>query len=562
MAQSHIHIIPIGFDIERLYLPITRGDLEADEAILMRTREDPALARNAFRQIERELESHDIEVRDQKIDAYDYLDLFAESYDLLEEHLVDTNSHVYLNVSSMPRTVAFGLSDASAMIAFEHPHLRHRIHTYYSAPEEYYAPHLVDMLEESDSVLAMIERQLTSSRTKNELHNLAQMHADVHGVSDQLDEGISLGMDRTFLENFQEEIRDTRDEESELEASEEFAATVSSLADPEFLQQVHTELEQHDLHIPEYENKLSRFKLFVQALLEANPETDTEFEPPLQHIQDAHDNLEEAFDELVYELDDIAEEVQLHKDEVQDMLRRVDRYGLSEGARDLAEGRRYVEFPVPTEPPERSMELAILAALNDQPEIESNTEVGHTISRLTAQVVQNNPGGVVEKLVESKRQRTDVRKSSQADFRKAVSREVRNRDYSRSMEESISDLLDELYETTRQTTLPNTDSDVEQTREEFIESLDTIVDDRESLAETFGSRVQYNLRILSQKGYVTRESRGRSTATMLNDIGELWLHTHDVEEILLESTGGLLRKPLASLFVDVAIEILEAQDSG
>lgn len=48
-----------------------------------------------------------------------------------------------------------------------------------------------------------------------------------------------------------------------------------------------------------------------------------------------------------------------------------------------------------------------------------------------------------------------------------------------------------------------------------------------SYDESFRSKVQYNARTLAEKGYITRESHGRSYRVELSLLGAVWMQTHD-----------------------------------
>lgn len=178
MSQD-IHIIPVGFDYERLFLPITQGNLEADKVILINSsKEDEEAAQDLASNMTEKLKymfeialGIDAEV-DHLEEIYDYKELYQEAYRRISEQ-IDDEKNVWINISSMPRTVAFAFATAANSIIVENPGFRNQIHTYYVSPQEYLSTEMRKELEA-------------------ELDFLNSLPDDTDGVQDRIDriEGI------------------------------------------------------------------------------------------------------------------------------------------------------------------------------------------------------------------------------------------------------------------------------------------------------------------------------------------------------------------------------------
>lgn len=153
--DEHVHFIPVGFDFERLIFPISKGDLEADRVILFQTKKDSKensareLAGNMIERLEDSFGLIDVSVEIRNFDVdelYDYEGLYPEAYEQILDEL-EMESEVYLNISSMPRTVAFAFATAADSIVAEEPDYRDKLHTYYVAPENYLVLEMIETLE-------------------------------------------------------------------------------------------------------------------------------------------------------------------------------------------------------------------------------------------------------------------------------------------------------------------------------------------------------------------------------------------------------------------------------
>ncbi|MDB9247922.1 DUF6293 family protein [Halorubrum ezzemoulense] len=165
---ERVHIIPVGFDFERLIYPISQGQMEADRVVLITHEGDPddeatnkaaELASNMTRRLEDSFKLIDIEVERESVDIedmFDYETLYPMAYDYILNELKAENE-VFVNIASMPRTVAFAFATAADSIIAEFHEdmgeIRDRLHTYYVSPEEYLVHRMMEVLENAADTL-------------------------------------------------------------------------------------------------------------------------------------------------------------------------------------------------------------------------------------------------------------------------------------------------------------------------------------------------------------------------------------------------------------------------
>lgn len=172
-----VHIIPVGFDYERLLHPISKGNLDADRVRILhsaRTTDDPEireLAETMVEKLEYAFESHlDIETHVETVeDIFEYKLAYQKAHEMITKEIDDEND-IWINISSMPRTVAFAFATAANALIIENTERRDRIHTYYVSPERYF---VIDMLNE-------LRDERTFLKTLNERY-------DDHEIEERLD---------------------------------------------------------------------------------------------------------------------------------------------------------------------------------------------------------------------------------------------------------------------------------------------------------------------------------------------------------------------------------------
>ena len=157
----HTHIVPVGFDYDRLIAPLVRDQLDVDRVVLLEgavgSEANVEYSRKLAKKLQKdftnllgaETEEYVIE------DVYDYDAAFEQAYDLINGEL-DTGSEVWVNVSAMPRTVSFAFATAAHSIMVEREGDRDRIHTYYTVPEKYLETELAEELRAQCELLETI----------------------------------------------------------------------------------------------------------------------------------------------------------------------------------------------------------------------------------------------------------------------------------------------------------------------------------------------------------------------------------------------------------------------
>ena len=155
------HIVPVGFDYDRLIAPLVRDQFDVDRVILL----EGAVGSEANVEYSRDLSGRlETDFRNllgaetERVvvaDVYDYDAAFEQAYDLINETLDASEAGgVWVNVSAMPRPVSFAFATAAHSIMVERQADRDRIHTYYTAPEKYLETELAEELRATRDLLA------------------------------------------------------------------------------------------------------------------------------------------------------------------------------------------------------------------------------------------------------------------------------------------------------------------------------------------------------------------------------------------------------------------------
>ncbi|MFB6308442.1 MAG: DUF6293 family protein [Haloarculaceae archaeon] len=177
------HIVPVGFDYDRLIAPLVREQLDVDRVVLL----EGAVGSEANVEYSRRL-AEKLETDYRNLlgatterfvveDVYDYDDAFEQAFELINAELDrGEDAEVWVNISAMPRTVSFAFATASHSIMVEREGDRDRIHTYYTVPEKYLETELaeelrqgIDLLEEvratvDEETRARVDERLDSAR--------------------------------------------------------------------------------------------------------------------------------------------------------------------------------------------------------------------------------------------------------------------------------------------------------------------------------------------------------------------------------------------------------------
>jgi len=160
------HVVPVGFDYDRMIAPLIRDQFDVDRVILLEgtvgSEGNVEYSRNIARKLEQDF--HNLlgaeTVRERLEDVYDYDAAFERAYDLINAELdreegVDESDEreVWVNLCSMPRPVSFAFATAAHSIMVERQADRDRIHTYYTAPEKYLETELAEELRATRDLL-------------------------------------------------------------------------------------------------------------------------------------------------------------------------------------------------------------------------------------------------------------------------------------------------------------------------------------------------------------------------------------------------------------------------
>ncbi|MCX2819955.1 DUF6293 family protein [Haladaptatus sp. F3-133] len=147
------HVVPVGFDYDRLIAPLVRDKVDVDRAVLL---EGSRGSSDVARKLREEFASlFDAETTTVKVDdVYDYDGVFATAYGVLRDERDDGNE-VRVNVSAMPRPVSFAFTNAAQHVVVEDEEARGSILAYYTAPERYLE---TELAEEVDELVRLMRR--------------------------------------------------------------------------------------------------------------------------------------------------------------------------------------------------------------------------------------------------------------------------------------------------------------------------------------------------------------------------------------------------------------------
>ncbi|WP_338729644.1 DUF6293 family protein [Haladaptatus sp. DJG-WS-42] len=150
-SYDQTHVVPVGFDYDRLIAPLVRDQHSVDRVILLEgavgSEANVAYSKRLAKKLERDF-SNLLGAETERLviaDVYDYDTAFEQAYDLVNDEL-DADNEVWVNLSAMPRTVSFAFAMAAHSVMVERQEDRERIHTYYTAPEKYLETELAEVL--------------------------------------------------------------------------------------------------------------------------------------------------------------------------------------------------------------------------------------------------------------------------------------------------------------------------------------------------------------------------------------------------------------------------------
>ncbi|SNZ06547.1 aspartate kinase [Natronoarchaeum philippinense] len=156
------HIVPVGFDYDRLIAPLVRDQLDVDRVILLEgavgSEANVEYAQNLSEKLEKDFRNLLGAETDRFVleDVYDYDAAFEEAFAMINDEL-DRGNEVWVNISAMPRPVSFAFATAAHSIMVERQEDREKIHTYYTAPEKYLETELAKELRKQRELLADLQ---------------------------------------------------------------------------------------------------------------------------------------------------------------------------------------------------------------------------------------------------------------------------------------------------------------------------------------------------------------------------------------------------------------------
>ncbi|WP_302081446.1 DUF6293 family protein [Salinibaculum rarum] len=184
------HIVPVGFDYDRLIAPLVREQMDVDRVILLEgavgSEANVEYSRRLAEKLEQDYRNL-LGAETERVvieDVYDYDTAFEQAFELINAELdrkgegeSSASGEVWVNISAMPRTVSFAFATAAHSIMVEREDDRRRIHTYYTVPEKYLETELaeelrrqIDLLEDvrddtGDDEDERVAERLDSART-------------------------------------------------------------------------------------------------------------------------------------------------------------------------------------------------------------------------------------------------------------------------------------------------------------------------------------------------------------------------------------------------------------
>ena len=181
----HTHIVPVGFDYDRLIAPLVREQLDVDRAILLEgavgSEANVEYSQGIAGQLETDFRNL-LGAETERVtleDVYDYDAAFAQAFELINDELDrGDDAEVWVNISAMPRPVSFAFATAAHSIMVEREGDRDRIHTYYTAPEKYLETELAEELRPGIDLLEDIDDDVEDDRVEQRLESARELLAE------------------------------------------------------------------------------------------------------------------------------------------------------------------------------------------------------------------------------------------------------------------------------------------------------------------------------------------------------------------------------------------------
>jgi len=160
------HIVPVGFDYDRVIAPMVREQMGVDRVILLQgevgSEANVEYSQRLAEKLEQDFHSLLGAETEQYLieDVYDYDSAFERAFSLINAELDRDGAEVWVNISAMPRTVSFAFATAAHSIMVEREGDRDRIHTYYTVPEKYLETELAEEVRSQTALLEQVEKSI------------------------------------------------------------------------------------------------------------------------------------------------------------------------------------------------------------------------------------------------------------------------------------------------------------------------------------------------------------------------------------------------------------------
>ena len=241
------HIVPVGFDYDRMIAPLVRDQMPVDRVVLLQgdvgSEANVEYSRRLAKKLEQDFQSllGASTERHSLPDVYDYDVAFERAFRLINTEL-DEGNEVWVNVSAMPRTVSFAFATAAHSLMVEREDERERIHTYYTVPEKYLETELAEELRAQVDLLQGLAEEPDDDRIAERLESAQKLLAEFD------ERGTTIGAKEiggshvielpvasfSNVEPFEELILYTLGEHGEFESVSELASQLASDLDEEY----------------------------------------------------------------------------------------------------------------------------------------------------------------------------------------------------------------------------------------------------------------------------------------------------------------------------------------
>jgi hypothetical protein len=242
------HIVPVGFDYDRLIAPLVRERLDVDRVVLLEgavgSEANVEYSQRLAEKLEKDF-SNLLGAETERVvveDVYDYDTAFEQAYRLIQAEL-DAGARVWVNVSAMPRTVSFAFATAAHSIMVEREGDRDRIRTYYTVPERYLETDLAEELREQVDLLSnVLASDVEEERIRERLRQARSLIAefDERGTTigaKEVDGSHIVELPVASFQNvkpFEELVLFTLGEHGEFESVSELAETLAAELEEEY----------------------------------------------------------------------------------------------------------------------------------------------------------------------------------------------------------------------------------------------------------------------------------------------------------------------------------------